>query len=108
MVLSHGVWRRIFGGDPGVVGQQPHAEWLRRPALARPRISSRSLACSPADFLMNDEMMPTVASITQHGHFPSAAVWRGRRNRRGDENYNVLARLKPGVTMAQAEADVEA
>ena len=27
-------------------------------------------------------------------------------NRRGDENYNVMARLKPGVTMEQAQADV--
>ena len=27
-------------------------------------------------------------------------------NRRGDENYNLMARLKPGVTMAQAQADV--
>ena len=28
--------------------------------------------------------------------------------RRGDENYNLMARLKPGVTMAQAQADVAA
>jgi predicted permease len=28
--------------------------------------------------------------------------------RRGDENFNIMARLKPGVTMAQAKADVEA
>src|SRR4029077_4402448 len=28
--------------------------------------------------------------------------------RRGDENYNLMARLKPGVTMAQAKADVAA
>ena len=28
--------------------------------------------------------------------------------RRGDENYNLMARLKPGVTMEQAEADVAA
>ena len=29
-----------------------------------------------------------------------------RSTRRGDENYNLMARLKPGVTMAQAQADV--
>jgi predicted permease len=29
-------------------------------------------------------------------------------NRRGDENYNLMARLKPGVTMARAHADVAA
>ena len=26
--------------------------------------------------------------------------------RRGDENYNLMARLKPGVTMAQAQSDI--
>ena len=26
--------------------------------------------------------------------------------RRGDENYNIMARLKPGVTMSGAQADV--
>src|SRR6185295_13327783 len=29
-------------------------------------------------------------------------------NRRGDENYNIMARLKPGVTIEQAHADVAA
>jgi predicted permease len=29
-------------------------------------------------------------------------------NRRGDENYNLMARLKPGVTLTQAHADVAA
>ena len=28
--------------------------------------------------------------------------------RRGDENFNLMARLKPGVTMEQAQADVSA
>ena len=28
-------------------------------------------------------------------------------NRRGDENYNLLARLKPGVNMSQAQVDIK-
>jgi predicted permease len=28
--------------------------------------------------------------------------------RRGDENYNIMARLKPGVSVAQAQADIDA
>src|SRR3954447_6403236 len=39
---------------------------------------------------------------------PHAAPHRDAVQRRGDENYNLMARLKPGVTMAQAHDDVAA
>ena len=55
---------------------------------------------------MNDEVMPTVASITRMDLFLPLPFGADAVNRRGDENYNVMARLKPGVTMEQAQADV--
>ena len=58
------------------------------------------------DFLLNDEIMPTVASIRQMDVFLPLPLGADAVNRRGDENYNLMARLKPGVTMAQAQADV--
>ena len=60
------------------------------------------------DFLLNDEIMPTVASIRQMDVFLPLPLGADAVNRRGDENYNLMARLKPGVTMAQAQADVAA
>ena len=56
------------------------------------------------DFLLNDEIMPTVASIQQMDVFLPLPLGADAVKRRGDENYNLMARLKPGVTMAQAKS----
>ena len=50
--------------------------------------------------------MPTVASIRQMDVFLPLPFGADAVNRRGDENYNVMARLKPGVSMAEAQADI--
>ena len=52
--------------------------------------------------------MPTVASIARMDVFLPLPLGADAVTRRGDENYNLMARLKPGVTMAQAQADVAA
>ena len=58
------------------------------------------------DFLLNDEIMPTVASIRRMDVFVPLPLGADAVTRRGDENYNLMARLKPGVTIEQAKADV--
>ena len=58
------------------------------------------------EFLLNDEVMPTVASIRKMDVFLPLPFGADAVNRRGDENYNVMARLKPGVTMVEAQTDV--
>ena len=50
--------------------------------------------------------MPTVASIRQMDVFLPLPLGADAVTRRGDENYNLMARLKPGVTMEQAQADI--
>jgi predicted permease len=52
--------------------------------------------------------MPTVSSIQQMDVYLPLAFSRDPATLRGDENYNLMARLKPGVTMAQADDDVAA
>jgi hypothetical protein len=58
------------------------------------------------DFMLNDEIMPTVASIRQMDVFLPLPLGADAVTRRGDENYNLMGRLKPGVTMAEAQADI--
>ncbi len=58
------------------------------------------------EFLLNDEVMPTVASIRKMDVFLPLPFGADAVNRRGDENYNLMARLKPGVTMVEAQTDV--
>jgi len=86
-VLSESLWRRRFGGDPSVVGQAVDLDGTRA----------------------------TVVGVMPGGfHFPrpDSEVWTNlvfeRPTRRGPFFYRGLARLRPGVPLAQAQAEVDA
>jgi predicted permease len=51
--------------------------------------------------------MPTVASVEKIDVFLPLPLGADAVKRRGDENYNLMARLKPGVSVAKAQADVD-
>jgi predicted permease len=55
---------------------------------------------------MNEEIMPTVASIRTMDVFLPLPLGADAVERRGDENFNLMARMKPDVTIEQAKADV--
>ena len=98
-ILSHGFWTRTFGADPSIVG--------RNILLNGVGGNFQVVGVLGPDFLLNGEIMPTVASIQQMDVFLSLPFAPDTVNtRRGDENFNVMARLKPGVTIDQAKADV--
>ena len=105
VVLSNSFWKRMFNADPGVVGRSITLNGFGSGA-GEAKNQFIVAGVLPADFLMNDEVMPTVASITRMDIFLPLPFGADAVNRRGDENYNVMARLKPGVTMEQAQADV--
>jgi putative ABC transport system permease protein len=87
VVLSYDLWRQRFGGDPGVVGRRIQVDGRDR----------------------------TVVGVTRQGfRFPvRATLWLPAlldysENQRGAHDLGVLGRLKPGVSLAQAQADVSA
>ena len=106
VILSYGFWRRLFNADPGIVGRSIKLNGLG-PAGNKENLFEVAGVLGP-DFLLNAEIMPTVASILQMDVFLPLQFGADAVNRRGDENYNIMARLKPGVTMAQAKSDVVA
>lgn len=89
VVLHESFWRRKLGGDPAIVGQfltinaQPHEIIGVMPATA--------VSPSGTDF-----WLPIAPLADNDG-------WRNRRNQPG---IFALARLKPGLTLEQAEADL--
>ena len=107
VILSHGFWQRVFGGDPAVVGRSLTINGV---ALGNGADRNQYTVAGVlgADFLLNAEIMPTVASIRQMDLFLPLPLGADAVTRRGDENYNLMARLKAGVTMEQADADVAA
>jgi predicted permease len=107
VILSHGFWRRVYGGDPAVVGRTITLHGIA-PGGGEARNQFEVAGILGADFLLNEEIMPTVASIRQMDVFLPLPFGADAVQRRGDENFNIMARLKPGVTMEQADADVAA
>ncbi|HVG21247.1 MAG TPA: ABC transporter permease [Blastocatellia bacterium] len=89
VVLSHGLWQRRFGADPGLVGQP---------------------------ITLNGEKFSVIGIMPAGFQFPDkkAALWTplafapdDSYNTRGNYWLNVIARLKPGVTKAQAQSDMK-
>ncbi|MFI5230820.1 MAG: ABC transporter permease, partial [Gemmatimonadales bacterium] len=87
VLLSYGLWQRNFGGDPSVLGQRVLMD-------GAPRVV---IGVMPRDF-----------------HFPSAdaTLWTlmprsEQENQERDNNwFQVIARLKPDVSITQARADM--
>ena len=86
VLLMNGWWRARFGGDPSVVGKQMTVDG----------ISCQVIGVMPPDF----RFLGREAALI----FPLQLD----RNREylGHFDYPGIARLKPGVTMAQASADI--
>jgi len=86
-VLSESLWRRRFGGNPGVIGQAVDLDGNR----------STVVGVMPSAF---------------HFPRPDSEVWTNlvfdAPTRRGPFFYRGLARLKPGVTLTQAQAELDA
>jgi len=95
-VLTYGLWQRDFGGDPQVIGRSItiNAEPFTVVGVLR------------SGFTFNDEVMPGVGSIKQTEIFLPLPQEAFDTNNYGSENYNILARVKPGIGMREAQADI--
>jgi putative ABC transport system permease protein len=91
-VLSHGFWKRRFGGDPGAIGK-PLVLYV-----GGTRLSYTIVGVVPPDFRYATMWTPDLVLP-----FPEETVLR-----RGDARaLNLMARVKPGMTMGQAQAETE-
>ncbi len=105
VILSHGFWKRLFNSDPNVIGRSITMNGVVE-GTGQDKNQFTIAGVLGPEFLLNDEVMPTVASIRKMDIFLPLPFGADAVNRRGDENYNVMARLKPGVTMVEAQTDV--
>jgi predicted permease len=96
-ILSYGFWQRHFAGDPNVVGKK----------LSLNGNTVDIVGVMPRDFTLNKEVMPTVNKISNADLLLSLPMGWGKRTTRTNEDYNIFGRLKPGATLAQAQADVD-
>ena len=96
IVISEGLWQRRFGGDRGVVGRQVE---LNRHAFT-------IIGVVPSAFhgTMGGLVCDFWAPLTMHKEVANF----GSLNTRGDRWLHTQARLQPGVSLARAQAAVDA
>ena len=90
VVLSHGVWQRLFGNDPGVIGRELHLD----------ANVYKIIGVLPAKL---DVLYPNVdvwipAAFSQESLSPKYRWYVG---------YTMLARLAPGVSLRHVQAGME-
>jgi putative ABC transport system permease protein len=87
-VVSYAAWQHLFGGDAGVIGRQVTIE----------QKSTTIVGVMPQDF-----RVPSGIDLWRPAQFsPGDWTWREE----GSRFINVAARLAPGVSMTQAQADL--
>ena len=105
VILSYRFWSRVFNGDPSIIGKTISLNGLG--ARSAEKGQYEVIGVLPQDFLLDEEIMPTVSSNRQMDIFvPLPFAADAVTARRFDENFNVMVRLKPDVTMDQARNDV--
>ena len=96
-VLTYGFWKRAFGGDPSIVGR----------TLTLSGDPYTVVGVLRSDFVLNREELPTVGGVERAEMYLPLPLSAKDLTNYGSENYNILARLKRGISVKQAQADVD-
>jgi putative ABC transport system permease protein len=93
IVISYGLWQRRFGGDPNIIGREVDLGG-----------KSTVIGIMPAGFQfpLSDEPQDYWDPI-----FASTFMTKETREERANRFLSVIGRLKPGVTVEQAKADLD-
>jgi len=96
-ILSYGTWTRRFGSDPQILGKKIAINGTPREVVG----------ILPKSFSLPREVMPTLYGAENQAEIllpfpmkPDAA------QNRDHEDYNIIGKLRPGVSAAQAQAEM--
>ncbi|MBV8629685.1 MAG: ABC transporter permease, partial [Silvibacterium sp.] len=106
VILTWNGWQTLFNGDPNVIGQtlrdggEPKTvigvlpQGVKFPDIPwSPRLMSQQTATgAPPEIIVFQPLVPSEWDLKEDT---------------GDYNYKVIARLRPGVTLAQAQAELQ-
>jgi predicted permease len=99
-VLSYGLWQRRFGGSPDVIGQ----------TIQLDGVASRVIGVMPEAFQFPAADSALWAPITTNPHWadPASLIHDGQHGRGFYARWQAVARLKPGFSARQAQAEMDA
>jgi predicted permease len=96
-VLSEQVWKRLFNSDPRIVGK----------TIVLNGSPFTVAGVLQSGFMLDAEVMPSETPMDKMDIFAPLPLGADAVKNRHDENYNIMVRLKPGVSVQQAQADIE-
>jgi predicted permease len=97
-VLHYGTWMRRYGGDPGVIGR----------TLTLNGQPYQVIGVLPATFTLRREVMPTLGGAEEAEILLPLPLPANAAQIRNREDYNILGKLKQGVSAASAQAGMDA
>ena len=97
VVLNHGTWKRRYGGDPAVIGR----------VITLNGAPSEVVGVLPEGFSLPREVLPTLGTAEDGEMFLPLPLASEAETDRDHEDYNVIAKLRPGVTVAQAQTEMD-
>ena len=97
-VLSHGTWTRRFGADPSIVGRAITINGLPYTVVG---VLDRS-------FSLPREVLPTLGGADEAEVLLPLPLGPEAATVRRGEDYNLLATLAPGATVARSQAQMDA
>jgi predicted permease len=96
-VLSYGTWVRRFGSDPGILGKK----------IILNGVSYDVIGVMPRSFSLPREVMPTLDGAEQAEILLPLPLAADASQNRDHEDYNIVGKLKPGVSVGQAQAEMD-
>jgi len=97
-VLSYGTWARRFASDPGVLGRK----------IILNGMPYEIVGVMPRSFSLPREVMPTLDGAEQAEILLPLPLPADAAQNRDHEDYNILGKLKPGVSVQQAQVEMDA
>ncbi len=95
-VLSYGTWARRFGSDPGILGRK----------IMLNGVTYEVVGVMPRSFSLPREVMPTLDGAEQAEILLPLPLPANAAQNRDHEDYNIMGKLRPGVSVAQAQAEM--
>jgi predicted permease len=96
-VLSYGMWLRHFGADPMMIGK----------SVTLNGVPYEVVGVMPRAFSLPREVLPTLDGAEQADILLPLPMPLDAAQNRDHEDYNIMGKLKPGVSVIQAQAEMD-
>jgi predicted permease len=96
-LLSYGTWTRRYGSDPAILGKTINLNGMPYEVVG----------VMPQSFSLPREVMPTLDGAEQAEVLLPLPLPADAAENRDHEDYNIVGKLRPGVSVKQAQAEMD-